>query len=70
MTYRDKLLAILASGGTYSLEDLRRKAGKTYPESNLRQTLENLVREGVVEDIDGAFRLVRNKGEKQKDLFP
>ena len=70
MNYRDKLLTILATGGTYSLEDLRRRCTGSL-DANLEVTLalDQLRYQGAVEVIEGAYRLVRVKGETQKGLF-
>ena len=70
MNYRERLLSIFASGGTYDLEALRRRCTGS-PDANLEVTLalDQLRYQGVVEVIEGAYRLVRTKGETQKGLW-
>ena len=70
MKYRDKLLAVFATGGCYSLEELRKRCtGSLDANRDVLLALERLRQDGVIEDIEGAFRLVRKVGDKQKDLF-
>lgn len=70
MIHRDKLLEVLSTGGCYSLEDLRKRCTGS-PDANLDVTLalDQLRYAGLVECIEGAYRLVRKTQEKQRELW-
>ena len=68
--YTDKLLAALSTGGAYSLEELtRRCTGGDGNSLEVSRGLDDLISEGRVERVEGAFRLVRAKAEEQKGLW-
>lgn len=70
MKYRDKLLAVFGTGGAYSLEQLtQRCTGSPDANRDVLLALERLRQDGVIEDIEGAFRLVRPSKPEQKGLF-
>lgn len=70
MKHRDTILRVLSTGGAYSLEDIRKRCtGSIDANRDVELALQSLVQDGVVETIEGAFRLVRKAGEKQKELF-
>lgn len=70
MKYRDKLLEVLDTQVAYSLEQLRKRCTGS-PEHCLEVTLalDQLRYAGLVECIEGAYRLVRKPQEKQRELW-